>query len=854
MQASNADMDMQRLYDIAWIQKDRAKLYTPIPNTQQEALKCAFSFTPGQPKEVVIRREYHPALQDAISFFHGVIRFNTTYTDEDKEWGMLTDSNAAAATHEEKTDDESKMVVDSDKAEEDKLLQIDWQTEKTIHLAKQVFIVTGSPGIGKTLWLYFVLVERLLRNLPTYFQTEPDVVSFWSENGVSQLATASLSSKMSSNIWYLVDSNPKVIDPPWDVQLSESRIVVAASRRKFRFKWLEKLGMSYYKWIMKPTSLPELVIMNPYQKVQITMEQLYAFAELFGTCARQVYQHAADLETYREELAGNLKDMTFDDLGTLVEGSRQEQSDKESISHWIVGVYPGPTRKEPYVAIYTSEILELVQHRFASEWDQRVWELFDALRQEPYTRAPAGRILENRLHETLAGGGTWEGTEMTARPGGRKNTYFTDNVLGRRRVWLSLGPGAKISTSEPPKVGRTVLPVYRFRSGELKGKLPTGYYRPFSQTHPTFDSFVLDVEQQTVVVIQSAMSMEHDVKPKGLQILEEKWQKSGYRICFVIITDNRDETKTVDIPILKTYEHVVKEKVHICMSKKDLFPVSDSKWQLMPRLERMEAAVGLQNATIQSQSSNIQAQNNRLQALSDNTQAQNDRLQTLSNKIQAQNDRLQALSNSGQAQNDKLNLVEQSFRKMDLQTSEIYTLLIGKQVAEDLIERGIDILCKLFKKTFPTSKRLHDISSLVLNVLVCNLYRSSGCPLIPSASLPEVANNDHKERLKRCIKKGSINMRRLESCDHEILNQLNQTLRQHDPNDHVLKTAVALWIININAGQKQNRTVYQEHVVSFLTYHRSKGNLTLEAGREAARMALERWPEFDREVFASFLE
>ncbi|KAK7047392.1 hypothetical protein VNI00_006623 [Paramarasmius palmivorus] len=468
---------LQRLYDIAWIQKDRAKLYTPIPNT----LSSARSASP-------------PANQRRLSYDGSIIQhFKMRYPSSmDKEWGMLTDSNAAAATHEGETDDESKMVVDSDKAEEDKLLEIDWQTEKEIHLAKQAFIVTGSPGI--------------------------------------------------------------VIEPPWNVQLSESRIVVAASRRKLRFKWLEKFGMPYYKWIMKPTSLRELVIMNPYQKGRITMEQLYAFAELFGTCARQVYQHAEDPETYRKNL---------------------DQSDNDQTSNWIVGVYPGPTRKEPYVAIYTFEILRLAQDRFASEWDQRVWGLFDALRQNPYTRAPAGRILENRLHEALAEGGTWKGTEMTARSGGpkgNKNTYFTDNVFGQRHVWLSLGPGAEISTTEPPKVGRTALTVHRFRSGELDGTLTTGYYCPFSQTYPTFGSSVLDVERETVVIIDYTMLMEHDVKAKGLQFLVENWQKSGYRICYVIITDDRDETKTVDIPILKTYEHVIREKVHICMSKKDLFP------------------------------------------------------------------------------------------------------------------------------------------------------------------------------------------------------------------------------------------------------------------------------------------
>ncbi|KAK7047396.1 hypothetical protein VNI00_006627 [Paramarasmius palmivorus] len=530
MPNSTTETAMQNLFDIAWTQKDRDKLYTPVLNThgQQETqtikLKCMFTFTPGQPKYIIIRREYYQALQDAISFFHGVGQFYTRYTKEDREseWGMLIDKMEKKET-------------------EDKIPVIDWEIGKEIKNRHQVFFVTGSSGIGKTLWLYFVLIERLLLNLPTYFQTNHNYVSFWSQDGVQHLSTTDLSTQIPQDIWYLFDSNPDsdVINPPREVQESNCRIVVAAtSSPGSRFKWADKLVNTDYKWNMKPTSVREVVTMNPYQEEAIPIDD-ERFTELFGTCARHVFKYAQKINTYRQELQTTLRAMTLDGFRELVQ--------LPDPNNRIVGIYPGPTRDDPYVFIHTSEILRMVQQRFGAEWDRGVWGLFDAFRRDDDTRAVAGRILEDRIHEVLAGGGRWRGVELAM---GGENS--------RRQVWLSLGPGAEISTSEP-RASEAALDVRRFRSGEEED-LTTGYYRG-SQTQ---DSFVLDVERKTMVVIQSTRQ---DVKKTDLEF-EERWQQlriqAGYRVYYVLITTD-DDPETIS---KSGYERII----HICMSKKDLFP------------------------------------------------------------------------------------------------------------------------------------------------------------------------------------------------------------------------------------------------------------------------------------------
>ncbi|KAK7053043.1 hypothetical protein VNI00_004364 [Paramarasmius palmivorus] len=573
--------EMCKLWKIGWQEKARIKLFHPTGGAEQEnVLDRYFTFGAGHPKKLLVR-------EDIVKLYETQKRFSSA---QDLEWKMWLDADVSVP------EDKMKVMIKEEVMEEEEVLSdeedIDSQ-EETEHPMdmdmdmdsepefNQVFIVTGSPGIvgppGKTIWLYYVLVERLLQGLPTYFQYVPEFVTFWSENGVTVLEPSELFFQdFSQEIWYLLDSNVDLIIPPSAIRNSHCRIIQAASPRVERFKWVDKQGQGSFTWIMKPTSRRELILMNRYRKQVLPKHQLLFFCDHFGTSARHAFQYGSDPDRYKKQIRGRLLEMKLDDLRRLVENL--VVNDTKEISHKILGIYPGPSRDDIYVNIYTPELVKLIQERFASEWDRHVWEMFNAFRSNAHTRGPAGYILADRLHQCLAGGGQWLGTKMFRVVGGRSNFTYTDNTAARlyesdpeqSPVLLSLGPGAE-TTSQNPQLERTPLQVFRFRYGHLADSIKKdGYYRPFSATNAAYDSFVIDIKRKTVIVIQSAMSMKHSANERGLKALEPSW--SGYDIHYVIVTD--DEAETVEVPFSLRCEEIVKTRAHIRISKKSLFPVS----------------------------------------------------------------------------------------------------------------------------------------------------------------------------------------------------------------------------------------------------------------------------------------
>ena len=75
------------------------------------------------------------------------------------------------------------------------------------------YVISGHPGIGKTWFLSYLLVERLLSGFPTVFQVQHgntvDMHYFFNESGVDILNTKSVRKiAQESRIWALVDQQP----------------------------------------------------------------------------------------------------------------------------------------------------------------------------------------------------------------------------------------------------------------------------------------------------------------------------------------------------------------------------------------------------------------------------------------------------------------------------------------------------------------------------------------------------------------------------------------------------------------------------------------------------------------------
>ncbi|KIJ08878.1 hypothetical protein PAXINDRAFT_158031 [Paxillus involutus ATCC 200175] len=111
--------------------------------------------------------------------------------------------------------------------------------------------ILGQPGIGKSLFLIYALVERLQKRQPTAYQYHDDRYFLFTETGVtSQPANHDLpldTSHGGTHIWALSDSNARTIQPASAFITLGVRTVQAASPNRQRWKeWTKQAKAGLY--------------------------------------------------------------------------------------------------------------------------------------------------------------------------------------------------------------------------------------------------------------------------------------------------------------------------------------------------------------------------------------------------------------------------------------------------------------------------------------------------------------------------------------------------------------------------------------------------------------------------------
>jgi len=115
--------------------------------------------------------------------------------------------------------------------------------------SKKTILILGQPGIGKTWFLSYVLVRRLLEGKPTIFQNGEgfgadsrfDEVTHYliNENGAHQMDEVKLRlEEKKADIWVLADQTPK--GKPRQSEEHNWLVVVTSSPREANYKYIVK--------------------------------------------------------------------------------------------------------------------------------------------------------------------------------------------------------------------------------------------------------------------------------------------------------------------------------------------------------------------------------------------------------------------------------------------------------------------------------------------------------------------------------------------------------------------------------------------------------------------------------------
>ncbi|KAF9645188.1 hypothetical protein BDM02DRAFT_3120617, partial [Thelephora ganbajun] len=112
--------------------------------------------------------------------------------------------------------------------------------------AYDALVVTGQPGIGKSVFLLRVLLRRLALKLPTALQIEPNCAQLFYQEGVKEFTHLEdgprytpLESKcdLPGRIWALVDSNRQLVEPAPVFQQGPFFVAEASPPCRTRHEW-----------------------------------------------------------------------------------------------------------------------------------------------------------------------------------------------------------------------------------------------------------------------------------------------------------------------------------------------------------------------------------------------------------------------------------------------------------------------------------------------------------------------------------------------------------------------------------------------------------------------------------------
>ncbi|KAK7462866.1 hypothetical protein VKT23_007445 [Stygiomarasmius scandens] len=594
-----SDSFAHELHQNAFIQKNRGAFFSPVQAIGEnglpvpvldaqgrayEHLKAPLRLEGHLPLSILVLAEYRAVLSDIDYWFQHDEQetIPTLVSPDDYTWARWIDfSNQVGGKDRDKenqgrsdhalftaTGIEGGQVKDNDGAE---------KNEPPRHQSVQVI---GIPGIGKSLFLLYILVERLVRGLDTCLQTESNYFTLWCADGAFDIPLgpefdAAMAPLTSCNLlpettWFLLDSNKAVSAPSSRIQDSYARIIQVSLPKLSRLDWVSKQSVSLNcRYMMKPPSLKEVILMKSSQcnnaARSIPDEKISDFFYKYGPSARMIFKYADKTLAYERDLRGKVNKIGATILCKLVNQTRDFVQEPEGVSQLILGVYPGSDREEIVVNILTEYIYQLVKNAHGDNWDKEARKMYSLFHRNAETRACAGYVFEDRIHEVLQQGNSWKATKLE-RSNPRKNAKnAVYNHSPTFFKWLHAGRDVDFSDQPPAAAGALTAPDVRRYDADhaLEVELKqSGYYRPYL---PNFDSYMVNMDKKKVVVFEFTVSGTHDAKVSGLEWLQRHY--NDFEVHYVVFTALSDIK--VYIPI--AFDSFLKTKSHVVVTEAQLF-------------------------------------------------------------------------------------------------------------------------------------------------------------------------------------------------------------------------------------------------------------------------------------------
>ncbi|KAJ8509121.1 hypothetical protein ONZ45_g8682 [Pleurotus djamor] len=381
-------------------------------------------------------------------------------------------------------------------------------------------VILGQPGIGKTLFLIYVFIERLCSKEPVALQMAAHYYLLFDDRQViAHLSDNSSPLRKHRTIWMLSNASDRVQVPCHAFRFCIGYIIQASSPSEAHWKgWLkERTGLTYVMDVPSPHEMASVAhILNLDQAKCANIVSLWGPSiRIIVKIAREPAQEAQYQRAARSA-AGRLAMNP-----ALLRQLTSPSFDSKALSSLIVFVRPhrdgsGPVnRAKPSPWIPTQHLVELTAKALQAVAEADQAKFFTVLIAHPYSRAAAGWLFEAWVHTRFSSG---------------KDIPCT---------WKGLASSENLPAAIKP------APATFCKLSEVSPTVPFYWRRPSAPNFPGVDGVLFDGE--AVYVIQATVSGKHGTVETGLNEVKKDLPAALRKVLFRVIFAAVDQETMVGL-------------------------------------------------------------------------------------------------------------------------------------------------------------------------------------------------------------------------------------------------------------------------------------------------------------------
>jgi hypothetical protein len=272
-------------------------------------------------------------------------------------------------------------------------------------------IITGTPGIGKSLFLFYLLWKLVKRGKRVLFIYHPFNIYYDEEGGVFRFASSRLpldndDSFWNETLWCLFDAKGKNEANLYEFPTSLCKFILSTSPRREMVNDFKKPPVPdcFYMPIWTEAELEAIALLFPNSS-----DEWHNRFTILGGIPRHVLEVTRHTPT--EILKAACSVCTLDDCIQAV-GIDFELTPKSKTVHSLIHVDSDHPYKKSYVRYASPTALNMIVHQWGAQVRGKMRALLSACNRNPLTAALCGYVFEQYAIELLEKGGTFPSRQL----------------------------------------------------------------------------------------------------------------------------------------------------------------------------------------------------------------------------------------------------------------------------------------------------------------------------------------------------------------------------------------------------------------------------------------------------------